>query len=143
MRYPMARDERWSIDEARARLERRRDELARLLAWLDTDPSVDHPGRQLARDPFAADGGVEELELRAVERALARIASFTYGACDCCGGPIEPARLRRVPWSRCCADCISFWEGALGTGDGEPSGCASCEADLAAGASPPAVILRR
>jgi hypothetical protein len=132
MRYPIPRDEGWSIDEARARLERRRDELAVLLAWLDTDPSGARPVAHLERDPLECDGGVEELELRAVERALARIADLTYGTCDGCGGPIERARLRRVPWSRCCAECVAFWEGALGTGDGEPpSGCASCRAERA------------
>ena len=132
MQYPMS-DEVGSIERAQARLERRRDELRRLLDWLDTDPSGPTPVPFLPVDPFECDGGVEQLELRAVERALERIGKLTYGACDCCGGPIEPGRLAAVPWSRCCIECIAFWEGALRTTEAEQSGCATCRAQLAAG----------
>lgn len=130
MRYPMV--DGWSIDRARARLERRQSELRQLLDWLDTDPSGAHPVAFLANDPFECDGGVEELELRAVERALARIANHTYGECDLCQGPIERARLAAVPWSRCCTHCIAFWEGELRTNEVEQSTCAECRALLAA-----------
>ncbi len=131
MRYRKSGVDGW-IEQARTRLERRRAELRRLLEWLDTDPSGPQPAF-LAVDPFECDGGVEQLELRAVERSLERIAIATYGECDCCGGPIERARLAAVPWSRCCIECIAFWEGALRTAEAEQSGCASCRAELAAG----------
>lgn len=121
-----------SIEQARVRLERRRNELRRLLDWLDTDPSGPQPAF-LPVDPFECDGGVEQLELRAVERSLARIANQTYGECDSCGGAIAPARLAAVPWTRCCADCIAFWEGELRTAETEePSFCATCHATLTA-----------
>ena len=42
MRY-LFHQEGWSIEQARARLERRRNELSRLLDWLDTDPSNPQP----------------------------------------------------------------------------------------------------
>jgi hypothetical protein len=145
MRYPMS-EAGWSIERARARLQRRRDELARLLDWLDTDPSSPQPVPFLPVDPLECDGGVEQLELRAVERALERISNMTYGECDSCGGAIELARLAARPWSRCCADCIAFWEGELRTGEAEQSGCASCRAELAARdmvASAPALIRAR
>ena len=147
MRYRISR-EGWSIEQAQKRLEQRRNELARLLDWLDTDPANDQPQAFLAVDPFECDGGVEQLELRAVERALERIASRTYGECDSCGGPIDPMRLAAVPWSRCCAECIAFWEGELRTTEAEPSGCASCRAEVAArdvivASAPPALALRR
>ena len=131
MRYPMS-EEGWSLEQARARLEIRRNQLARLLDWLDTDPSTPHPVAFLPVDPFECDGGVEQLELRAVERALERIGNLTYGECDCCGGPIDRARLAAVPWSRCCAECIAFWEGELRTVEADQSGCASCRAQLVA-----------
>ena len=136
-----------SIAQARVRLERRRKELKRLLDWLDTDPSGPQPAF-LPVDPLECDGVVEQLELRAVERSLERIRNLTYGDCDCCGGPIERARLAAVPWTRCCIECIAFWEGALRTAESESSGCASCRAELAAGdvlASVPrdAVLARR
>ncbi len=132
MRYPMSSQEGWSIESARARLVKRQSELARLLDWLDTDPSGAQPIPFLPVDPFECDGGVEQLELRAVERALARISDMTYGECDCCGGSIDTRRLAAVPWSRCCNDCIAFWEGELRTVEAEKSGCASCRAELAA-----------
>ena len=146
MRYPISQ-EGWSIEQAQKRLERRRDELARLLDWLDTDPASSRPEPFLAVDPFECDGGVEQLELRAVERALERIASRTYGECDSCGGLIDRARLDAVPWSRCCTECIAFWEGELRTAEAEPTGCASCRAEVAArdviASAPPALALRR
>ena len=130
----------WSIDEARARLEKRRTQLQRLLDWLDTDPSAPNAAVFLPVDPLECDGGVEQLELRAVDRALERISSLTYGQCEGCGGWIESGRLAAVPWSRCCVDCIAFWEGALRTAEAEPTGCATCrsgggaaERDLGAG----------
>jgi RNA polymerase-binding transcription factor len=121
-----------SIEQARVRLERRRKELKRLLDWMDTDPSGPQPAF-LPVDPFECDGGVEQLELRAVERSLQRIANQTFGECDCCGGPIERARLAAVPWTRCCIECIAFWEGALRTAEAENAGCATCRAELTAG----------
>ena len=130
MRTPMS-DEGWSIEQARARLERRRQELQQLLDWLDTDPSSAQPVAFIPVDPFECDGGVEELELRAVERALERMDKRSYGECDHCHGPIEPERLAAVPWSRCCAECIAFWEGELRTNEVESSTCASCRDRLA------------
>ena len=131
MRYPISQ-QGWSIEQAQKRLERRRTELARLLDWLDTDPASAQPVAFLAFDPFECDGGVEQLELRAVERALERIAGGAYGECDSCGSPIDRARLAAIPWSRCCPDCIAFWEGELRTAEAEQTGCASCRAEVAA-----------
>jgi DnaK suppressor protein len=122
--------QRFDIGTLRARLERRRDELRRLLDQLDTDPSgafaIPVP------DPLECHGGVEELELRAVERALDRIDDHSFGTCDQCGGPVEARRLQAVPWSRCCSDCIAFWEGELRTVDAEQASCADCQRGAAA-----------
>lgn len=40
-----------------------------------------------------------------VERALARIDAGTYGTCERCGKPIDPARLEARPWALLCIDC--------------------------------------
>jgi RNA polymerase-binding transcription factor DksA len=40
-----------------------------------------------------------------VERALGRIDAGTYGACERCGKPIDPARLEARPWALLCMDC--------------------------------------
>jgi RNA polymerase-binding protein DksA len=40
-----------------------------------------------------------------VERALERIDAGTYGMCERCGKPIDPARLEARPWALLCIDC--------------------------------------
>ncbi len=40
-----------------------------------------------------------------VERALGRTDAGTYGACERCGKPIDPARLEARPWAPLCIDC--------------------------------------
>jgi DnaK suppressor protein len=40
-----------------------------------------------------------------VERALERMDARTYGTCERCGKPIDPARLEARPWALLCIDC--------------------------------------
>jgi RNA polymerase-binding transcription factor DksA len=40
-----------------------------------------------------------------VDRALARMDEGTYGACERCGRPIDPVRLRALPRTLLCAEC--------------------------------------
>lgn len=44
-------------------------------------------------------------ELDAIEAALERIASGSFGQCDSCGEVIAAERLRAYPTSRTCIDC--------------------------------------
>ncbi len=44
-------------------------------------------------------------ELRAVQHALRRLKSGTYGTCASCGQPIPAARLRAVPHATLCVEC--------------------------------------
>jgi RNA polymerase-binding transcription factor DksA len=46
-----------------------------------------------------------ELQLQAVEAALARLAAGTFGTCVRCGRPIAPERLEALPWAAHCIDC--------------------------------------
>jgi DnaK suppressor protein len=43
--------------------------------------------------------------LAEVDRALERIDAGTYGSCERCGKPIDPARLEARPWALLCIDC--------------------------------------
>jgi len=43
-------------------------------------------------------------QLQDVTRALAKIEAGTYGICDVCGKPIDPARLAMVPEASLCID---------------------------------------
>jgi DnaK suppressor protein len=42
--------------------------------------------------------------LQEVRDALVRIKDGTYGKCAICGRPIEPARLKAVPWALYCLE---------------------------------------
>jgi DnaK suppressor protein len=43
--------------------------------------------------------------LQAIEEALGRVESGTYGVCRDCGEPIADARLNAIPWTRVCIVC--------------------------------------
>lgn len=43
---------------------------------------------------------------RAIEWALERLRKGNYGICTACGKPISRARLRAVPWTEYCRDCM-------------------------------------
>lgn len=43
--------------------------------------------------------------LAEVEHALEKYEAGTYGVCDLCGQPIEPARLEALPQASLCLDC--------------------------------------
>jgi DnaK suppressor protein len=45
----------------------------------------------------------EQNALYEIDEALSRIACGIYGTCELTGRPIEPARLKAIPWTRFCA----------------------------------------
>ncbi len=44
-------------------------------------------------------------QLAEVEHALAKFEKGTYGFCDRCGAPIDPARLEALPQASLCLKC--------------------------------------
>ena len=44
-------------------------------------------------------------QLAEVEHALIKFEDGTYGLCDNCGKPIDPARLEALPQATLCLDC--------------------------------------
>ncbi len=48
---------------------------------------------------------ITECDLRRVEAALGRLAAGSYGRCERCGEPIDPARLEALPESPVCTSC--------------------------------------
>jgi DnaK suppressor protein len=48
-----------------------------------------------------------ERSLARTERALAKLADGTYGACDACGTTIPPGRLRALPDGVLCLQCAA------------------------------------
>ena len=47
----------------------------------------------------------QERELQMVEWALEKLAKGTFGACENCGQPIDPARLKALPQAMFCLSC--------------------------------------
>ena len=90
-----------------------------LLEELKTTASLVAERRK--RDPYAEEGElateVVEVErglilekhirdqLAEIEHALHRFDQGTYGLCDICGQPIEPARLEALPQANLCLNC--------------------------------------
>jgi len=44
-------------------------------------------------------------DLSEIEKALAKFEDGTYGKCDICGQPIDPARLEALPQANLCLQC--------------------------------------
>lgn len=63
---------------------------------------------QLGRDSSLQEA--ERRELLAIERALSKLATGTFGYCEDCGDEIPPKRLMIVPEARLCANCQAFEE---------------------------------
>jgi len=43
---------------------------------------------------------------QAIDWALVRLQKGNYGVCAACGEPISRARLKAVPWTDYCRDCM-------------------------------------
>lgn len=55
-------------------------------------------------------GGNQEQIYAAVEEALDRIDSGSYGKCQNCGRPIKKERLDALPYAPFCIDCEEMFE---------------------------------
>jgi DnaK suppressor protein len=103
-----------SHDVLRERLEVERDRL------IDELKQLDVAGREnlgysthMADDASAAFDQARDLALRGnreqmlkqVQEALERFSEGTYGVCEVCGDPIDPARLKALPHTPNCLDC--------------------------------------
>ena len=92
-------------------LQARRDELARRITHRDGievehhADAIDDVQALQAREIASLDLSHCREQLRAVEAALARMRTGSYGICTECDGAIQPARLRAVPWALRCRPC--------------------------------------
>ena len=97
-----------------------RDETREVLRRSDNEGYADIAGRvhdledqslaDLLVDVNLAEITRDVEEIRAVERALKRIALGTYGTCVSCGQPIERERLEVYPTANRCAACQRAYE---------------------------------
>ena len=82
----------------------------------ETDPTADTFSDEHRRN-LERRGGQEVL-LSEIDAALDRIRSGSYGVCERTGKIIPPARLREVPYARCCVDIQRKRERAVLSGVG-------------------------
>ncbi|HEV8615448.1 MAG TPA: TraR/DksA C4-type zinc finger protein [Methylomirabilota bacterium] len=109
------------MDKVRRRLEGEREDAIRNLRDLGVTPQLEErPLRQgpsvvLDEGDAAQASERQDVSIMTRERiaarinvltaALRRIAEGTYGICEDCGGPIEPARLAALPEATTCLRC--------------------------------------
>lgn len=108
----------------RGLLEEEREKILGSIAAADRDLAELRDRNDVADVDFSEEGGegaptaaershVETLRgqllvrRRAVESALDRLDSGTYGICESCGGPIGEARLEAMPDATLCVACKS------------------------------------
>jgi len=99
------------------KLEEERDqalvELDRLREALKTevDPDADEGDPDLVeREKVIALAQTLERKLESIEYALRQAQEGSYGICERCGEPIDPARLEAVPETTLCIRCKSIVE---------------------------------
>jgi DnaK suppressor protein len=109
-------------DKIRARLEEERQRLlgvrADLLGDAETTGDAASVGELADYDQHPGDVGTEVFEheknvsileqvnaqLSDIDAAFDRVDKGTYGNCEACGRPIEPARLEERPFARFCLE---------------------------------------
>lgn len=87
-------------------------------AWVASDQADDANTLFQAERNRAIIAHTRQL-LAQVDAALERIKAGTYGKCTNCGRPIQPARLRALPYVSLCIDCQTKSELATNQG-GQP-----------------------
>jgi len=106
------------FSELRKRLEAEKEQLLQKLAEAQTSQQITERrgGGSLGKRGEEA-SEVWELEkrlsleqrlrksLEEIEHALQKYEAGTYGLCDVCGKPIEPARLEALPQANLCLKC--------------------------------------
>ena len=110
-----------NLDSLRSQLENERKHLTEELEQLISDARS--PEERREGSPFGKreEEAAETLELETrlalekrireqlveVENALSKFEAGTYGLCDSCGEPIDPARLEALPHASLCLPCKS------------------------------------
>jgi DnaK suppressor protein len=113
-----APDEPIDLEDVRGRLEEHRRGLRDRVAGLAKRPergTAQGFGKRIGDGTTEAVGRLTEIgvgrslesTLARAERALAKLDEGTYGICDACGEPIEPARLHARPDSVLCLACAA------------------------------------
>ena len=109
------------LDEKRMQRNREwlEDQRARLLSELSGTESAMDEAERPGLGTHMADSATEVFEqaknlavhqrlhstLELVEKALGKMDKGVYGCCERCGEPIDPARLKALPYAALCMAC--------------------------------------
>jgi DnaK suppressor protein len=110
--------EQLDLTQVRKELEAHREKTSERIAALAKRPELgsaqgfgkrigDGTTEAISRLTEIGVGQSLESTLARTERALAKLDEDTYGACDVCGKPIAPGRLRAMPDSVLCLTCAA------------------------------------
>jgi len=75
------------------------------LAIKQTPDEVEFAVKTAEQDVSAVTADLRSQMLREVESAIGRVNRGSYGVCESCGEEISQARLKAIPWARCCVTC--------------------------------------
>lgn len=91
----------------------RKAELTRRLGKIETDldapadPDGEERATERENDEVLEGLGLQgQMELKAIDAALKRLADGSYGTCVRCGGEISAERLEAVPHAALCRECM-------------------------------------
>ena len=98
------------LQEEREQVHLELDRLREALK-IEVDPDADEGDPDLVeREKVMALVQGLERKLESIEYALRQAQEGTYGICERCGEPIDPARLEVVPEATLCVQCKSIVE---------------------------------
>jgi RNA polymerase-binding transcription factor DksA len=94
-------------------LEELNERLAKITAEIrHTDTPLEHDFAEQATQAendevidYLGNATVNEIEM--IKKAIARIDRGEYGLCEACGEPINPERLKVLPYSTLCIKCAN------------------------------------
>jgi DnaK suppressor protein len=111
-----------TLQQYRERLLAQQQQIEQRVFRLETDlhemeserdiERTDHIQEEAVNDPMIALDERSRRLLAEIQAALARIDDGTYGDCDVCGEPINPARLDALPMAHRCVRCQTELEEA-------------------------------
>ncbi|MCX5804592.1 MAG: TraR/DksA C4-type zinc finger protein [Proteobacteria bacterium] len=78
------------------------DEARLILSEHDIEPE-DAAQKETIANVLAILDEIEQKEIQAINRALARMELGEYGSCEVCGKGIEVERLEAIPWTSVCS----------------------------------------
>jgi len=79
----------------------------------ETPDPVDLAVQNYSKNVMLAVSENETRQLQMIDEALQRIEDKEYGLCQNCSNPIQPKRLKAIPWARYCLNCQELVEKGL------------------------------